>query len=285
MATKRGMGRGLSALLPESGQAGEELRELPVEVIEPNPDQPRARIDPEALAGLADSISASGVVQPLIVRPLSGGKFELVAGERRWRAAQKAGLKRIPAVIRDQDESRRLETALIENMVREDLSPVEEAKACAALVEDLGLSKEALSKRVGRSRAAVSNLIRLLGLPDEALKLLDSGKLSEGHGRALLLAKGNDARRKLARQAAKAEWSVRETERRAKAAKANGRRPSRGGRLSAEQRDAVQRAEDALEDALGRDVQVRVARDGALRAELSFEDLDELLALAHRLAR
>jgi ParB family chromosome partitioning protein len=277
------MGRGLGALLPDSGTADAELRELPVEVIEPNPDQPRARIEPEALDGLVESISSSGMVQPLIVRPLPGGTYELVAGERRWRAAQKAGLKRVPAVIRAEDESRRLETALIENMVREDLSPVEEAKACAALVEDLGLSKEDLAKRVGRSRAAVSNLIRLLTLPDEALDLVDRGKLSEGHGRALLLAKGNDARRRLARAAAKGEWSVRETERKAKAAKSNGRRPAKGGRLSAEQREAVQRAEDALEDALGRDVRVRVARDGALRAELRFDDLDELLRLARKL--
>jgi ParB family chromosome partitioning protein len=278
------MGRGLEALLPDSGQAGEELRELPLEVIEPNPDQPRARIDPEALDGLAASIRASGVVQPLIVRPLAGGKFEIVAGERRWRAAKKAGLKRIPAVVRDEDESRRLETALIENMVREDLSPVDEARACAALVEDLGLTKEDLAKRVGRSRAAVSNLIRLLSLPDEALKLLDSGKLSEGHGRALLLAKGNDSRRRLARQAAKAEWSVRETERKAKAATPTRKRAS-GGRLSAEQREAVQQAEDALEDALGRDVRVRVGRNGELRAELRFEDLAELLALARKVGR
>jgi ParB family chromosome partitioning protein len=276
------MGRGLGALLPDSGTASTELRELPLEVIEPNPDQPRARIDPDALDGLVESITTSGVVQPLIVRPLPGGTYELVAGERRWRAAQKAGLKQIPAVVRDEDESRRLETALIENMVREDLSPVDEARACAALVEDLGLSKEDLAKRVGRSRAAVSNLIRLLTLPDEALELVDRGKLSEGHGRALLLAKGNDARRRLARAAAKGEWSVRETERKAKAAKSNGR-PRKGGRLSAEQREAVQRAEDALEDVFGRDVRVRVARDGALRAELRFDDLDELLRTARKL--
>ena len=152
-------------------------------------------------------------MQPLLVRPLADGSYELIAGERRWRAAQQAGLERVPAVVRDSGEAERLQTALIENMVREDLNPVEEARACAALVEDLGLSKEDLARRVGRSRPAVSNLIRLLDLPDEALALLESGELSEGHGRAVLTVRGNDHRRRLARSAASHGWSVRETER------------------------------------------------------------------------
>ena len=187
-AAKRGIGRGLAAILPESA-AGEdvgELRELPVELIKPNPNQPRTKFDPEALAGLASSIETSGVVQPLLVRPLHDGSYELIAGERRWRAAQQAGLEKVPAIVRDSEQAERLQVALIENMVREDLNPVEEARACAALVEELGLSKEELARRVGRSRPAVSNLIRLLDLPDEALELLESGELSEGHGRALL---------------------------------------------------------------------------------------------------
>ena len=141
-------------------------------------------------------------MQPLLVRPLADGSYELIAGERRWRAARQAGLERVPAVIRDSGEAERLQTALIENMVREDLNPVEEARACAALVEGLGLSKEDLARRVGRSRPAVSNLIRLLDLPDEALGLLESGQLSEGHGRAVLTVHGNDHRRRLARSAA-----------------------------------------------------------------------------------
>ncbi|HUC07720.1 MAG TPA: ParB/RepB/Spo0J family partition protein, partial [Solirubrobacterales bacterium] len=193
---KRGLGSGLSAILPEASpeQAGE-LRELPTELIKPNPNQPRTRIDPESLAGLASSIEANGVVQPLLVRPLPDGSYELIAGERRWRAAQAAGLTKVPAVVRDQELAERLQVALIENMVREDLNPVDEARACAALVDELGLSKEELARRVGRSRPAVSNLIRLLDLPDEALGLLESGDLSEGHGRALLAAEGNDVRR------------------------------------------------------------------------------------------
>ncbi len=184
---KTGMGRGLAAILPETATADAgELRELPVELVKPNPNQPRTRFDPEALSSLASSIETSGVIQPLLVRPLLDGSYELIAGERRWRAAQQAGLAKVPAIVRDSEQVERLQMALIENMVREDLNPVEEARACAALVEELGVSKEELARRVGRSRPAISNLIRLLDLPDEALELLESGDLSEGHGRALL---------------------------------------------------------------------------------------------------
>jgi len=212
-----GIGRGLAAILPEQeADPGAELRDLPLELIRPNPRQPRKRFEPESISTLAESIGAAGVVQPLIVRPLADGRFELIAGERRWRAAREAGLEQVPALVRDEDEPRRLQTALIENVAREDLNPVDEARACAALVEDLGLSKEEVAKRLGRSRSAISNLIRLLDLPDEALALLEEGELSEGHGRAVLLARGNDARRRLAREAASYGWSVRETERRAK---------------------------------------------------------------------
>src|SRR5215217_470119 len=173
---RRGLGSGLAAILPEATveDAGE-LRELPIELIKPNPNQPRTRIDPDALAGLSSSIEANGIVQPLLVRPLPDGSYELIAGERRWRAAQQAGLARVPAVVRDQERAERLQVALIENMVREDLNPVDEARACAALIEELDVSKEDLARRVGRSRPAVSNLIRLLDLPDELLELLESG--------------------------------------------------------------------------------------------------------------
>src|SRR5919197_1506576 len=209
-----GMGRGLAAILPETAEEPE-LRQLPVESIRRNPRQPRTQFGPDSLKALAASLAEAGMVQPLIVRPLRDGRYELIAGERRWRAAREAKLQTVPVLIRDEGERERLQTALIENMAREDLNPVDEARACAALVEDLGLSKEELARRVGRSRAAISNLVRLLDLPDEAIELLTSGELSEGHGRALLLARGNEVRRALAREAAARGWSVRETERRA----------------------------------------------------------------------
>jgi ParB family chromosome partitioning protein len=279
-----GIGRGLAAILPESEtSAAGELRELPVELIKPNPSQPRTNFEPEALAALAASIEASGVVQPLLVRPLPDGSYELVAGERRWRAAQQAGLEKVPAVIRDQAEAERLQAALIENMVREDLNPVEEAKACAALVEELGLTKEELARRVGRSRPAVSNLIRILELPDEALQLLETGDLSEGHGKALLAARGNDVRRRLARDAARGGWSVRKTEERVRLAGQPKARPRRAP-VDPDAQAALRDAAEALEEALGHEVSTRAKGDGIV-AELRFDDVREAHALARRLRR
>ena len=281
---KPGIGRGLAAILPEveSGGAGE-LRELPVGLIKPNPNQPRTHFDPEALTALAASIEASGIVQPLLVRPLADGSYELVAGERRWRAAQEAGLERVPAVVRDQEEAERLQAALIENMVREDLNPVEEAKACAALVQDLGLTKEELARRVGRSRPAVSNLIRLLELPDEALALLESRELSEGHGKALLGAQGNDVRRRLARDAVRGGWSVRETESRVRLA-GQPRLKKRPDPMVPDEVEALEAAGDALEAALGHEVRIKRRGDG-FAVELRFDDVAEAHALARNLRR
>ena len=171
-----GMGRGLSAILSVSAQgpqvAAEELRELPVDLITPNPKQPRRDFDEASLAALAASLADQGVLQPVLVRPAGGGSYELVAGERRWRAAQIAGLRTIPALVRAREDAAALEAALVENMAREDLNPVEEARACAALVDELGLTREQIGRRVGRGRVAVSNLLRLLDLPDEVLDLL-----------------------------------------------------------------------------------------------------------------
>jgi ParB family chromosome partitioning protein len=282
---KRGLGSGLAAILPEAtAEHAGELRELPVEVIKPNPNQPRTKIDPEALSGLASSIEANGVVQPLLVRPLPDGSYELIAGERRWRAAQTAGLAKVPAVVRNQELAQRLQVALIENMVREDLNPVDEARACAALVDELGLSKEDLARRVGRSRPAVSNLIRLLDLPDEALEMLESGDLSEGHGRALLAADGNDVRRRLARDAVRGGWSVRETENRVKLAGQPKEKSSSAGGLDPEEAEALRDAADKLESALGHEVKLR-PKGGEIALEIRLEDLDEALALARSLSR
>ena len=273
----RGMGRGLAAILPESGVGEPHFREIPVGMIRPNPGQPRKRFDEQSIEALARSMADAGVVQPLIVRPLDDGRYELIAGERRWRAAQHAGIDTLPALIRDEDEVQRMQIALIENVAREDLNPVEEARACAALVEDLGLSKEELGRRLGRSRVAISNLIRLLDLPDEALALLEDGTLTEGHGRAILQAKGTKDRVALAKAAAADGWSVRETERRAK--------PGGPARPKAvphpDQLEALREAEEKLESALGTGVVVKAAKKG-YRAELHFDDMDELMEFARR---
>jgi ParB family chromosome partitioning protein len=280
-----GLGRGLAAILPESSAADAgELRELPVELVKPNPSQPRTHFDPTALSALASSIETSGVVQPLLVRPLHDGSYELIAGERRWRAAQQAGLAKVPAIVRDSEQAERLQVALIENMVREDLNPVEEARACASLVDELELSKEELGRRIGRSRSAISNLIRLLELPDEALDLLEAGELSEGHGKALLTARDNDVRRRLAREAARHGWSVRETENRSKLA-GQPKSGAGGPRVGPEEAAAMREAADRLESALGHEVKVKAARGEEVSVEIRLESLDEANALARRLAR
>ena len=277
------MGRGLGAILPDS-PAGADIRELAVGAIEPNPNQPRRLFDEAALQALADSIEASGVVQPLLVRELSNERYELIAGERRWRAAQIAGVKRVPVVVRDSDEADRLEVALIENMVREDLNPVEEARACAALVEDLGVTKEELGRRVGRSRPQISNLIRLLDLPDEVLGMLESGQLSEGHGRAILQVGDHDGRRSLARKALSKEWSVRKTEQEARAATARKESGSSGREqgLSAEEKEAIADLTEKFEVAFGLPVKI-VSRTGGLAIEIQAEDFDQAAGLAYKL--
>ena len=291
---KPGMGRGLEAILSVSAQGGkapggDELRELPIELIVPNPTQPRRRFDQEALQALAGSLGERGVLQPVLVRPRAGGTYELVAGERRWRAARIAGLQEIPALVRPREDAEALELALIENMAREDLSPIEEARACAALVEELGLTREEVGRRVGRSRVAVSNLVRLLDLPDDVIELLQEGALSEGHGRALLLAEDHGARGALARSAVQEGWSVRVVEARAREhnAGAGRSRGARRGRTAAEvhpdQEQAAREIADALGGALGAEVQVKPTRDGGYRAQMSFATPEEAIELARRL--
>jgi ParB family chromosome partitioning protein len=285
-----GMGRGLSAILSVSAEGAataEHLRELQLDVISPNPRQPRRSFDPNALAALAGSLGEQGLLQPILVRPRPGGRYELVAGERRWRAAKLAGLETIPALIQDREDAASLEVALIENMAREDLSPVEEAHACAALVEELGLTREEVGVRVGRSRVAVSNLMRLLDLPDDVLELLQRGSLSEGHGRALLLADDHAKRRKLAAMAVSEGWSVRVTEERARAANRVTDSRITSGRTAArtahpDQEQAASDIADALGAALGADVRVRAIREGGYRAEIRFSSPEEALELARR---
>jgi ParB family chromosome partitioning protein len=290
---RRGMGRGLDAILSVStasqAEVGEQLREVPVELISPNPKQPRRRFDEEALNALAGSLGERGVLQPVLVRPRPGGRYELVAGERRWRAAQIAGMETIPALVRPREDALALELALIENMAREDLNPVEEANACMALVEELGLTREQVGRRVGRSRVAVSNLLRLLELPDEALELIENGTLSEGHGRALLTAKDHGVRRRLARSSAAEGWSVRVLEERARRSnevqagerKVSPRAP-RKGKAHPDQEAAAAEIAEALSLSLGADVGARPAPGGGYRVELAFASREEALAFAQR---
>ena len=228
-----------------------------------------------------------GVLQPVLVRPLAGGRYELIAGERRWRAARLAELETIPAIVRHHDDAASLEVALIENMAREDLNPVEEARACAALVEELGLTREEVGLRVGRSRVAVSNLIRLLDLPDEALALIERGELTEGHGRALLLAEDHAERRRLAREAAAGAAGRCASSRPAparppaaeppRAAAPLARRPSTPTRRRRSSRSPTRSARRSAPRSRSRPA------GRGYRAQLSFESLEEALDLARRL--
>ncbi|HET8820212.1 MAG TPA: ParB/RepB/Spo0J family partition protein [Thermoleophilaceae bacterium] len=280
---QRGMGRGLAAILPSTGKIEDGLREIPLELIQPNARQPRRSFDQARLAELAESIRTRGVLQPIVVRPLAGGSFELVAGERRLRAAQMVEHETIPALVRDTDDWERLDLALAENMARVDLNPIEEARACAMLVEDLGLTKQEVGRRVGRSRVAISNLIRVLELPEEALELIERGELTEGHGRALLLCKDHSTRRSLAFAARDGGWSVRETERRARDAEGQPKPQTRRftRELHPDLAEALAAAEDTLSAAFGRPVKVRPRGEGC-RVELDFDAPGDAVALAER---
>src|SRR5205807_6632910 len=211
---RRGLGRGLEVLLGGAAQA--DLAQLPVDAIHPNPRQPRRRFDHEATSGLAESIRSQGVVQPVLVRPRDKGGYELIAGERRWRAAREAGIATVPAVVREADDRDALLLALVENVAREDLSPAEEARAYAVLVDEFGLSLGELAERVGRSKPSVSNRLRLLELPDDVIAMLERGELSEGHARAVLAVPDQEGRRRLARRIVRRGLSVRAAERAAR---------------------------------------------------------------------
>ncbi|HUF02120.1 MAG TPA: ParB/RepB/Spo0J family partition protein [Gaiellaceae bacterium] len=269
---RRGLGRGLEVLLGEGGQP--ELLHLPVETIHPNPRQPRKRFEPEASAGLAGSIRQQGVLQPIVVRRRDDGGFELIAGERRWRAARAAGIPTLPAVVRDADDGDALLLGLVENIAREQLSPVEEARAYASLVDEFELSLADVAERVGRSKSAVSNRLRLLELPEEVLWMLARGDLMEGHARAVLSLPDDDARRRLAQRIATEGLTVRAAERAAQEGGAR-RRPRH---VSALDPAVVDRVRSALEHLTG--LPVRVA-GGAV--QIRFGDETRLAELAEAL--
>jgi ParB family chromosome partitioning protein len=285
--TKR-LGRGLEALLGpvsrEQAQASGALRELAMASIRPNPYQPRTRMDEGPLDELVASIQASGLLQPVIVRPRNGG-YELIAGERRWRAATKLGWARIPAVVKDVDDQTLLTLALIENLQRDDLSPIDEAAGYQRLGAEFQLPQAEIARLVGRNRSTVTNLLRLLQLPAEVQALVHERKISEGHARALLALGDADAMIALARQAVDEGWSVREME-----ARVRGDLPATGStdggparkRARPAQRTVtadVRRVEDALRKHFGTDVRVTTRRRGRGFLTVSYYSNDDLARL------
>lgn len=209
------LGRGLSALLGEdtsTNQFKDSIFEIDIDLIDPNPEQPRTRFTDKALDELAQSIASNGVVQPIVVRPV-GTRYQIVAGERRWRAAQRAGLRRIPAATKQVSDDKLLELALIENIQRQELNPIEEAKAYRKLIDNIGLTQEKLSERVGKERSLIATTLRLLKLPNDIQTLIEEEKLTAGHGRALLMVEDTAIQRRLARNIIEKGLSVRETER------------------------------------------------------------------------
>jgi len=271
---RRGLGRGLELLV--GGEAGSELAHLPVETIHANPRQPRKRFDHEATSALADSIRSQGLVQPVVVRPRAAGGFELIAGERRWRAAREAGVPTVPALVREADDRDSLLLGLVENVAREELSAVEEARAYALLMDEFGLSLGDLGERVGKAKPTVSNRLRLLELPDDLLGLVERGELSEGHARAVLAVPDNEGRRRLARQIVRRGMSVRAAERAARWAGAK-TKPRKVAKVDPA---LAARARAAAERATGFTARVRAGR-----LEISFLDETELEELAEALER
>jgi ParB family transcriptional regulator, chromosome partitioning protein len=273
---RRGLGRGLEVLLGNGpGPAG--LVEIPIGAIRPNARQPRRRLDSDGIAGLVESVRVGGVIQPILVRPLEEGVYELVAGERRWRAARAAGLATVPAVVRETDDRDSLLLALVENVAREDLSPVEEARAYVVLQDEFGLTLGDIAERVGHSKPTVSNRMRLLELPDDVIGLLERGLLSEGHARAVLSVPDHEERRRLARTIVRQGLSVRAAERAARWAGAR-TRPRRSAVIDSE---LTSRAQKAMERLTGAAVRIRNGRiEVSFAGETELEEILEALETA-----
>ena len=283
--TELGLGRGLNALLgdPDLQPQSEGSVTLPISQVEPGLNQPRKRFDPEALADLAESIRVHGIIQPLTVRRLASGYYQIIAGERRWRAAKEAGLTEVPAVIIEADDRKVMELGLIENLQREDLNPAEEARGYQSLMEDYGLTQEQVAQRMGKSRPAVANTLRLLALPDDLMKLVEEGQLSAGHARAILGAPTPSLQRQAAKRVVEEQLSVRQTEALVKALQKEKRtKPAPNG---ADLSLYLGELEKNLSGRLGR--KVKIAHRGKKgRIELEYydsQDLESLLALLQAL--
>jgi ParB family transcriptional regulator, chromosome partitioning protein len=272
-APRRGLGKGLEVLIGGRGGAPE-LAEIPVDDIHPNPRQPRRRFEPQAGAGLADSVKAQGLLQPVVLRPRAEGGWELIAGERRWRAAKDAGLSTVPALIREADDRDTLLMSLVENVAREQLSPVEEARAYAILVDEFRLSLAEIGERVGKAKPTISNRIRLLDLPEDVLWMLARGDLTERHARAVLAVPDHEGRRRLAKRIVDHGLSARAAERAAQDAGA-ARKPRKKTQVDPA---LAARAKEAFRRATG--FEPRVGRD---RIEVEFRDEHELEELVEAL--
>ena len=278
---KGGLGKGLDALFMDNSieEEAKSAVKLKINDIEPNRAQPRKSFDEEALEELANSISTHGVIQPLLVRPLADGGYQLIAGERRWRASRMAGLTEVPVVIREMSDSEAMELALVENLQREDLNPIEEAQGLALLMETYGLTQEQAAKRVGKSRPAVANSMRLLSLPQEVLAMVERGELSAGHARTILALENAEQITALANEIVKKNLSVRETERAVKALlKGDAKKEKR-----AKKRDTYyDEVELAVSQSLGRKAKVSLSGGNKGTLEIEFfgkEDLSKLLKL------
>ena len=283
MAVKRGgLGKGLDSLFNDNIiEESDSARTLRISELEPNRDQPRKEFDPAALAELADSIAAVGVIQPLIVRPIVGGGYQIVAGERRWRAAQSAGLTEVPVIIRELSDKEVDEIALIENLQREDLNPVEEAEGYRHLMNEYGMTQEQVASRVGKSRPSVANSVRLLELPESVLGMLTAGDLTVGHVRPLLGLKDEETMVRIACQAVKKKMTVRDVEKQVKKEKGEVNTPKK---TQIERDNYFDEVEIALSMALGRKVKVAGTYEkGTL--EIDFFTNDDLADLANRLGR
>lgn len=284
MKKQSGLGRGLSALLEDPNleftQQKGGVSTVPLHKVEPNPLQPRREFDPEALQALADSITAHGMIQPLTVRELPGGYYQIIAGERRWRAARQAGLQEVPVLIVEADDRKVMELALVENLQREDLNPMEEAQGYRSLMEDYGLTQAETAERVGKSRPAVANALRLLSLSDDLAELVRNGTLSPGHARALLGVKSEKLRKQAAQRIIALQLSVRQAETLCK----NLEKPKQEAKEEPLAVDYVAECEKSLSRRLGRKVRIVNGKNKG-RFELEFygqDDLNRLLfALQH----
>lgn len=271
--TRKALGRGISALLSDYSAPGDELLEVDVDLIDPNPDQPRSHFNEAKLEELAQSIKVNGIVQPILLRRIANGRYQIVAGERRWRAAQRASLHKVNAVVRDIPDAKLLELALIENIQRQELNPIEEALAYQRLIKTLGLTQDQVAQQVGKDRSSIANYLRLLRLPDEIQRMLEDEVLSMGHARALLALEAEDAQLKLAHEIVNGKLSVRETE---QAVKQFGAERSIRERSTPKENDAnIRAAELKLKRFLGAQVKIQQSQNGG-KIEIEFGSMSEL---------